>query len=134
MPVHVQMMARIILLSTDSTISDGNAGNQGMHDLYVKIKGDEPRRVVVFHPARRVTTLDTAEVLAAVDPRMRRLLAGRGLEPCEAEGAGRCVGEMPVLAGLAAGCVQGTVALGHDGARVHSPADRNDRLPLCGKE
>jgi len=43
MPVHVQMMARIILLSTISTISDGNACNQGMHDLYVKIKGDEPR-------------------------------------------------------------------------------------------
>jgi hypothetical protein len=38
MAVHVQMMARIILLSTDSTISHGNVGNQGMHDSYVKIK------------------------------------------------------------------------------------------------
>ena len=37
MPVHVQMMARISLRMV-STISDGNAGNQGMHDPYVKIK------------------------------------------------------------------------------------------------
>jgi hypothetical protein len=33
---------------------------------------------VRFHPARRLTTLDVAEVLAALEPRRRRLLdAGR---------------------------------------------------------
>jgi hypothetical protein len=29
-----------------STISDGNAVNQGMHDIYIKIKADEPRRAL----------------------------------------------------------------------------------------
>ena len=42
MPVHVQMMAVIILLSTALTISDGNAGNQGMHEIYIKITEKSP--------------------------------------------------------------------------------------------
>lgn len=33
---------------------------------------------VAFHPARRLTTLDVAEVLAAVGPRLRRLLGRSG--------------------------------------------------------
>ena len=32
-----------------------------------------------FHTVRRLTTLDVAEVLAAVEPRIRRLLEGGGL-------------------------------------------------------
>jgi len=33
---------------------------------------------IAFHAARRLTTLDVAEVLAAVEPRLRRLLGGAG--------------------------------------------------------
>jgi hypothetical protein len=38
---------------------------------------------VGFHPARRLTTLDVTEVLAVVEPRLRRLLDGDGRR-CEA--------------------------------------------------
>ncbi len=34
---------------------------------------------VAFHPAARLTTLDVAEVLATVEPRIRRLLDWGGL-------------------------------------------------------
>jgi hypothetical protein len=61
--------------------------------------------VVVFHPARRITTLDVAEVLAAVEPGISRLVDRRGLGQGEAEGGGAdaWADEAPVLAGLAAG-------------------------------
>jgi hypothetical protein len=38
-----------------------------------------PAGAVVCHPTRRLTTLDMSEVLAAVEPRLRRLL--RGMAP-----------------------------------------------------
>ena len=79
-----------------------------------------------FHPARRLTTLDVAEVLSAVEPRIRRLLDGGG-RPEDDDGGHAEDGEVdawmdeaPALAGLAAASVQGLVALGHHpGTRLH---------------
>jgi hypothetical protein len=80
---------------------------------------------LAFHPARRVSTLDVAEVLAAVEPRIRRLLEGGGRREddhgghAEDGGVDPWVGEAAVLAGLAAASVQGFVALGeHPGTRL----------------
>jgi hypothetical protein len=63
-------------------------------------------------PTSPLATLDVADVLATVEPGIRRLLERRGLGPCEAEGgaADAWADEAPLLAGLAAGSVQGTVA------------------------
>jgi hypothetical protein len=75
---------------------------------------------LVFHPAPRLTDLDMAEVLATVEPRIRRVLDRRGLG--DGDEAGRedvWATDAPVLAGLAAASVQGIVALGcHRGART----------------
>ena len=74
-----------------------------------------------FHPAPRLTALDVAEVLATVEPRIRRLLDRRGLGDGDDDvhAPDAWAEEAPVLAGLAAASVQGTVALGrHRGARV----------------
>jgi hypothetical protein len=92
---------------------------------------------VGFHPSRRLTTLDVAEVLAAVEPRLRRLLEWGGHREDDPGGHGEDDGvdpwadETPVLAGLAAASVQGVVALGRDaGTRVRrvgharTPVDR----------
>jgi hypothetical protein len=80
---------------------------------------------VGFHPAPRLTTLDVAEVLAAVEPRLRQLLqrGGRredapGGDPDDG-GVDPWVDEAPALADLAAASVQGLVALGRQsGTRV----------------
>ncbi len=73
-----------------------------------------------FCPLPGLTTADVADVLATVVPRVRRLLAWRGLGPDEACGAqDRWSQEAPVLAGMAAASVQGRVALGRRaGSRV----------------
>jgi hypothetical protein len=80
---------------------------------------------VGFHRARRLTALDVAEVLAAVEPRLRRLLDWGG--PRENDPGGHAddggvdpwTDEAPALAGVAAASVQGLVALGrHAGTRV----------------
>ena len=74
-----------------------------------------------FWPLPALTDADVGDVLATVVPRLRRLLARRGLT--DDEGGGGAVDpwreEAPVLAGLAAASVQGRVALGGQaGARV----------------
>ena len=79
-----------------------------------------------FHPASRLTTLDVAEVLATVEPRIKRLLGRRGLGDGDDEGSASdaWAEDAPVLAGLAAASVQGTVALGpHRGARLRRLGD-----------
>ena len=74
--------------------------------------------LIAFHPARRLTTPDVAEVLAAVEPRIRRRLDGGGLPGGDDGGHAEDCGidpwadEAPALAGLAAASVQGITALG----------------------
>jgi hypothetical protein len=84
--------------------------------------------VVGFHPGPRLTAMDVAEVLATVEPGLRRLLDRRGLGDNADEGGApdAWADEAPVLAGLAAASVRGTVALGpHRGDRLrrlgHAP-------------
>ena len=87
-----------------------------------------------FHPTPRLTALDVAEVLATVEPGIARLLDRRGLwdRDDSAGEADAWADEAPVLAGLAAASVQGTVALGpHRGARLRrlgDPPEAGDAL------
>ena len=82
-----------------------------------------------FHPVPGLTALDVAKVLATVEPRRARLLDRRGLgdrddSASEADGWAE---EAPVLAGLAAASVQGTVALGPQrGRRIRRQGDAPD--------
>jgi hypothetical protein len=81
---------------------------------------------LAFHPVPRLTALDVAEVLATMEPRIRRLLERRGLGDRDDEGGApdAWVEEAPVLAGLAAASVQGTVALAQQrGARLRRLGD-----------
>jgi hypothetical protein len=92
----------------------GGALNLNIHIHALVLDG------VAFHAAPRLTTLDVAEVLAAVEPRLRRLLDCGGLPErdhgasAEDGGVDRWADETPVLAGLAAASVKGLVALGRD--------------------
>ncbi len=93
--------------------------------------------VIGFHPLARLTGLDVAEVLATVEPRMRRLLARRGLGDRDDEGGApdAWAEEAPVLAGLAAASVQRTVALGRQwDARIRRLGDppEESELPTPG--
>ena len=63
-----------------------------------------------FHPLRGLTAADVADVLAAIAPRVRRLLARRGAGE-DSDGADPFVEATPVLAGLSAASVQGGVGL-----------------------
>jgi hypothetical protein len=59
--------------------------------------------VVRFHAARRLTTRGVAEVLAAVEPRIRRLL-GFGAEDAAGGGGDPWADETPALAGWRRRC------------------------------
>jgi hypothetical protein len=77
-----------------------------------------------FHPTRRLATLDVAEVLATTEPLIKRLLDRRGLGEGDSSVADAWTDEAPVLAGLAAASLQGTVALGpRRGARLRRLGD-----------
>jgi hypothetical protein len=72
-----------------------------------------------FHATPDLTTLDVAEVLATVEPLIARQLQRRGRGEGETDASDAWVDEAPVLAGLAAASVQGTLALGPSrGARL----------------
>jgi hypothetical protein len=72
-----------------------------------------------FHPTPDLTTLDVEEVLATVEPVIARRLRRLGRGPDDDEAADAWAEEAPVLAGLAAASVQGTVAWGpRRGARL----------------
>jgi hypothetical protein len=60
-----------------------------------------PAGAVNFHPTRRLTALDVEEVLATVEPRIKRLLDRRGLGEGDDEGSASdaWADEAPVLAG-----------------------------------
>jgi hypothetical protein len=87
--------------------------------------------VLNFHPTRRLTALDVDEVLATVEPRITRVLDRRGLGEGNDDGSvlDTWADEAPVLAGLAAASVQGTVALGpHRGARLRRLGDAPESI------
>ena len=76
---------------------------------------------LTFHRTRPLTALDVDEVLATVEARVGALLDRRGVGAGHGEGAesDAWADDQPVLAGLAAAAVAGTVALGpRRGARV----------------
>jgi hypothetical protein len=120
----------------DAGVDDGRGGavaviqrfggalnlNVHMHALVLDgVFAKDGSGVVRFLPGPRLTALDVDEVLATVEPRVRRLLDRRGLGDGDDEGSvsDPWADEAPVLAGLAAASVQGTVALGpHRGARL----------------
>ncbi len=88
---------------------------------------------MAFHPTQRLTALDVEEVLATVEPGIRRLLARRGLGEGAEDGSqvDAWADEAPVLAGLAAASVQGTVARGSQlGARPRRLGDRREEEEL----
>jgi hypothetical protein len=107
----------------------GGALNLNVHIHALVLDGVFARNragVLNFHPTRRLTALDVAEVLATVEPRIKRLLDRRGLGDGEDDGSASdaWADEAPVLAGLAAASVQETVALGpHRGARLRRLGD-----------
>ena len=84
---------------------------------------------LVCHPAARLTALDVAEVLATVEPRIRRLLDRRGLGDDDGgTPEDPWADASPVLAGLAAASVQRIVGTGpRRGARVRRVGGRRPR-------
>jgi len=110
----------------------GGALNLNLHTHVLGLDGVFARDgagALTFHPARRLTALDVEEVLATVEPRIKRLLDRRGLGEGADEGAASdaWAEDAPVLAGLAAASVQGTVALGpHRGARLRRLGDPSE--------
>jgi hypothetical protein len=110
----------------------GGALNLNLHIHALVLDGVFARSragVLNFHPTRRLTALDVAEVLATVEPRIKRLLDRRGLGDGDDEGPApdAWADEAPGLAGLAAASVQGTVALGpHPGARLRRLGDPSE--------
>ena len=112
----------------------GGALNLNVHLHALVMDGvfaNDAAGALVFHPVPRLTDLDVAEVLATLEPRIRRLLDRRGLGGGEETGEpDACAAEAPVLAGLAAASVQGIAALGRDrGARTRrlgEPAETID--------
>jgi hypothetical protein len=87
--------------------------------------------VVAFHPMRRLTREDVADVVALIARRVERLLERRGLAGgAESSGAPDLWSEeAPALAAVAAASVQGRVALGpRAGARVRRCGDTPDEM------
>jgi hypothetical protein len=92
----------------------GGALNPNVHVHALVLDGVFARDsagAVAFHPASPLAALDVAEVLATIEPRIRGLLDRRGCgERDEASAPDAWEDASPVLAGLAAASVQGTVA------------------------
>ena len=91
-----------------------------------------------FHAATQITDSDVADVLAAIQPGVTRLLARRGLgQDGDGDQSDTFAEATPVLAGLAAASAQGVVALGRTpgrrpgrrGATPEGPAEW--RLGAC---
>jgi Putative transposase/Transposase zinc-binding domain len=136
----------------DTGVADGRGGavaviqrfggslNLNLHVHALVLDGVFARNLagaLTFHPTRRLTALDVEEVLATVEPHIKRLLDRRGLGEGDDDGsvADAWVEDAPVLAGLAAASVQGTAALGRDrGARLRRLGERREggELPVPG--
>ena len=101
----------------------GGALNLNVHIHALVIDGAFAKEgdLLRFHPARRLTRDDVADVVGVVARRIERLLQRRGLAatPEESGPPDAWSEEAPALAGIAAASVQGLVALGpRAGARV----------------
>lgn len=113
----------------DGGVADGRGGavaviqrfggalnlNVHVHALVLDgVFGRHAAGALTFHPTPRLMALDIAEVLATVEPRIKRLLHRVGLGDGDPDGAASdaWAEDAPVLAGLAAASVQGIVALG----------------------
>jgi len=116
----------------------GGALNLNVHVHVLVIDGVfvKDGDVLRFHPGRRLTRDDVADVVAVVARRIAPLLQRRGLAatPEESGAADAWSGEAPALAGIAAAAVQGFVPLGpRAGARVkrcgESPEDVEPLTP-----
>ena len=107
----------------------GGALNLNVHVHALVLDGVFARQAagaLTFHATCRLTALDVEEVLATVEPRIARLLDRRGLGADGDAGSASdaWAEDAPVLAGLAAASVQGTVALGPQrGARLRRLGD-----------
>ena len=112
----------------------GGALNLNLHVHALVLDGVVARHragVLNVHPTRRLTALDIDEVLATVEPRITRLLDRRGLGEGDDDGSvsDTWADDAPVLAGLAAASVRGTVALGpHRGARLRRRGDAPESI------
>ena len=73
-------------------------------------RGDDGR--LRFHAAPELDAADVADVLAAIAPGVHRLLRRHGADPEDASAPDAFAEASPLLAGLAAASVQGSVALG----------------------
>jgi hypothetical protein len=101
----------------------GGALNLNVHIHALVIDGvyTQEGETLRFHPTRRLTREDMAQIVAVVAQRIERLLERRGLAATsdESGAADTWADEAPTLAGLAAASVQGLIALRpRAGARV----------------
>ncbi len=116
----------------------GGALNLNVHIHCLVLDGvfaKDPGGALAFHPVPRLATLDVAEVLATVEPRIRALLDRRGPGDGDSDGCASdaWAEDAPVLAGLAEASVQGTIALGPDrGARLRRHVERPIRFEQKG--
>ena len=107
----------------------GGAANLNLHFHVLAVDGVFAREgtgTLRFHPTPELTTLDVEEVLATVEPLVGRRLTrlGLGQDDGEMDAPDAWVDEAPVLAGLAAASIQGTIALGpRRGARLRRLGD-----------
>ncbi|MGE0445040.1 MAG: transposase [Vicinamibacterales bacterium] len=117
----------------------GGALNLNIHIHALVLDGVFARAAdgrLAFHAAPGVTAADVADVLAAIQPGVARVLARLGLGQ-DGDQADSFAEATPVLAGLAAASAQGMVSLGgrpgsrpgRRGVTVDGPAER--RLGAC---
>ena len=110
----------------------GGAANLNLHIHAIVLDGVFARDAagtLRFHRTPELTTLDAEEVLATVEPLVARRLQRLGLGPDDGEMdvPDAWGDEAPVLAGLAAASIQGTVALGpRRGARLRRLGDETE--------
>ena len=118
----------------------GGALNLNIHVHALVLDGVFARAAdghLAFHAAPGLTDADVADVLAAIQPGVTRLLARRGLGEDDDDRPDPFAEATPLLAGLAAASVQGVVALGSKpgsrprrrGAAPEGPTER--RLGAC---
>ncbi|MEQ1896687.1 MAG: transposase [Vicinamibacterales bacterium] len=112
----------------------GGALNLNVHVHALVLDGVFARAAdgcLAFHSAPCLTDADVADVLAAIQPGVTRLLARRGLAEDDRDWPDAFAEATPLLAGLAAASVQGVVALGR---RPGTHPGRRGAAPECPTE